>query len=61
MDELNALPVLDRVLREVLRLYAPVSAINRSVEEDTIVPFETPVVDKKGVKRSEIQYVHFVI
>ncbi|KAI0028886.1 cytochrome P450 [Vararia minispora EC-137] len=54
MDELNALPMLDHVLREALRLYAPVSMIDRSVTEDTVIPFGKPFVDKYGVTRTEL-------
>jgi hypothetical protein len=57
MEDLNALPYLDSCLREVLRLYAPVPAAARVVEEDAIIPLDTPIVDKNGVTLSEIQYV----
>lgn len=54
MDELNSLTTLDHVLREVLRLYAPVTALQREVSEDTTIPLGTPVIDKNGVARTEI-------
>jgi cytochrome P450 len=57
MDELNSLPMLDKVLREALRLYAPVSATMRQAAEDTIIPLGKPIVDKNGVSRSELQCV----
>jgi hypothetical protein len=59
MDQLNALPILDQVLREVLRLYAPVATISRIAEQDAVIPLAEPVRDKKGAVRSEILYVHF--
>ncbi|KAI0032675.1 cytochrome P450 [Vararia minispora EC-137] len=55
MDELNALPMLDRVTREVLRLYAPVSMVSRAVTEDTVIPFGKPFTDKHGVARTELR------
>jgi len=55
MDDLNKLPWLDHVLREVLRLYAPVAAVQRTATEDDIIPLEKPVVDKNGVTRTELQ------
>jgi cytochrome P450 len=38
MDELKALPYLDMVIRESLRLYAPVFAVRREVVNDTVLP-----------------------
>lgn len=54
MDELNSLTTLDHVLREVLRLYAPVPTFQRDVMEDHTIPLGTPIVDKHGVTRTEI-------
>lgn len=48
MDELNALPYLDMVLRETLRLHAPVPSTVRVAVEDNILPLGTPVTDRKG-------------
>jgi len=53
-DELNALPYLDAVVRETLRLYAPVAATSRTSAEDCVIPLSEPIVDRKGVKRTEI-------
>ncbi|RXW13391.1 hypothetical protein EST38_g12458 [Candolleomyces aberdarensis] len=48
MDELNSLPYLDSVVRESLRLYAPVPFTQRlSVKED-VIPLSQPFTDKKG-------------
>lgn len=55
-DELNALPYLDAVVRETLRLYAPVAATSRTSPEDCVIPLAEPIVDRKGVKRTEILY-----
>ena len=38
MDELKALPYLDMVIRESLRLYSPAPAVRREVANDTILP-----------------------
>ncbi|KAJ7864182.1 cytochrome P450 [Mycena leptocephala] len=48
MDELNALPYLDCVVRETLRMYAPVPATSRSAFRDDVVPLGTPVTDTRG-------------
>ena len=38
MDELKALPYLDMVIRESLRLYSPVFAARREAVNDTVLP-----------------------
>ncbi|KAJ6588565.1 cytochrome P450 [Mycena capillaripes] len=45
-DALVELPYLDAVVREVLRLYPPVSAMFRESLQDTILPLSTPVDGK---------------
>jgi cytochrome P450 len=57
MDELNALPYLEKVVREVLRLHAPVVGTIRCAMEDTVVPVSKPYVDRFGVERTEIKCV----
>ena len=56
MDDLNALPYLDAVVRETLRVHAAVTAISRSVNKDDVIPLNVPFVDKKGVEHREIRY-----
>ncbi|KAF8513726.1 cytochrome P450 [Hysterangium stoloniferum] len=53
MDELNILPYLDGVVRETLRLYAPVELTARCATKDDIVPLATPFKDRNGVIRNE--------
>ena len=48
MDELNALPYLDAVVRETLRVHAPVPSTMRVATEDDILPLNEPVKDKNG-------------
>ncbi|KXN91996.1 hypothetical protein AN958_11056 [Leucoagaricus sp. SymC.cos] len=55
MDELNALPYLDAVVRESLRFHCPVPAITRVATEDDVLPLHTPVVDKSGKVRNELK------
>ena len=37
-DELKSLPYLDMVVRESLRLYAPVFVVRRVAHKDTVLP-----------------------
>jgi len=48
MDQLNALPYLDRVVRETLRVHAPVPATIRVAMKDDVIPLNIPFVDKLG-------------
>ena len=48
MEELNELPYLDCVVRETLRLHAPVTASSRVPVHDAVVPLATPVKDARG-------------
>jgi len=48
MDELNALPYLDCVVREALRVHPPVVSTGRVATQDDVVPLDTPWTDKYG-------------
>ncbi|KAJ7176232.1 cytochrome P450 [Mycena crocata] len=48
MDELNSLPYLENVMRETMRVHAPVTFINRMAMEDDVLPLSKPYVDAKG-------------
>jgi cytochrome P450 len=54
MDELNALPYLDAVVRETLRIHPPVPGTIRVAMKDIIIPLGKPFVDKKGMVRDGI-------
>ncbi|KAI9452898.1 cytochrome P450 [Lactarius psammicola] len=53
-DQLNALPYLEGVVREVLRLYAPVSATQRIAMHDAEIPLQKPFKDNRGIMQSSI-------
>ena len=57
MDELNALPYLDAVVRETLRLHAPVSMTSRVAMKDDVLPLAIPFTDSKGVIHHEIRWL----
>lgn len=57
MDELQALPYLDLVVREVLRFYAPAPISIRAAANDDEIPLATPIVDRNGKLRHSIPYV----
>ncbi|KAJ7675254.1 cytochrome P450, partial [Mycena rosella] len=48
MDELNALPYLEMVVKESLRVHAPIMFIQRMAMEDDVLPLGTPYIDKAG-------------
>ena len=48
MDTLAALPYLDWVVRESLRLYVPVPMVSRVAMKDDLIPLGTPYVDRQG-------------
>jgi len=49
-DDLMALPYLDAVVRESLRLYAPLNFLLRITQQDTVLPLGTPVKSRDGKK-----------
>ncbi|KAI0357855.1 cytochrome P450 [Trametes cingulata] len=55
MDELMALPYLDMVVRESLRLYAPVPSTMRVATKDDIIPLDTPFVDRDGKVQDHVK------
>jgi hypothetical protein len=57
LEDLNALPYLDQVVREGLRIHAPVASTMRSAAVDDVIPLSAPIRDRKGRIMSEIQYV----
>ena len=59
MDELSALPYLDAVVRETLRIHAPVPATTRVAVQDDILPLSTPVQDKNGKMLDSIRCAAF--
>ena len=48
MDELNALPYLDAVIRETMRLYTPLPSTTRVAHADDVLPLSSPLTDVKG-------------
>ncbi|KAJ7144242.1 cytochrome P450 [Mycena epipterygia] len=54
LDALNSLPYLDKVVREVMRVHAPVVFTRRMAMQDDIIPFGTPYTDTLGVKHESI-------
>ncbi|KIJ41087.1 hypothetical protein M422DRAFT_60506 [Sphaerobolus stellatus SS14] len=54
MDELNALPYLDAVVKETMRLHAAVPYSQRVATQDDVVPLGQPFTDKKGRVKHEI-------
>ncbi|KAF5386765.1 hypothetical protein D9615_002007 [Tricholomella constricta] len=55
MDQLNALPYLDMVVRETMRLHAPVPFTIREATKDDITPLNKPFTDRKGVVHDVIK------
>ncbi|KAH9937781.1 cytochrome P450 [Epithele typhae] len=55
MDDLSALPYLDMVLRETLRLHAPVPLTFRVATKNDVLPFSEPIIDKDGVAHDSFQ------
>lgn len=58
MDVLMAAPLLDKVVRETLRLHSVVAATPREAACDDVVPLKTPIRARDGTMLSEIRQVH---
>jgi cytochrome P450 len=54
LDALNSLPYLDKVVREVMRVHAPVVFTNRMAVRDDVLPLGTPYTDTRGVRHESI-------
>ncbi|KAJ7061693.1 cytochrome P450 [Mycena amicta] len=56
LDALNSLPYLDMVVREVMRLYAPVALTNRVAMKDDVIPLgkDGAYTDLKGVLQESV-------
>ncbi|TFK61485.1 cytochrome P450 [Pluteus cervinus] len=48
MDDLNALPYLDSVIRETLRLFPPQVSALRIATRDDVLPLSKPFTDRRG-------------
>ncbi len=57
MEELAELPYLDSVIRETLRVYAPVTTSLRVAVQDDVLPVSKPFVDRNGLVQNQIRYV----
>ncbi|KAJ3804415.1 cytochrome P450 [Lentinula aff. lateritia] len=53
-EELTALPYLDAVCRETLRLYTPASAVTRRARQDAIIPLLKPIIGLDGTQIHEV-------
>lgn len=54
-DILNALPYLDRFVRELLRLDPPLHQVVRTAAVDCVVPLGKPILGRDGTMMSEIR------
>ncbi|KAJ7458475.1 cytochrome P450 [Mycena latifolia] len=52
---LNALPYLDCVVKETLRVHAPVTGTSRIAVRDDVVPLGTPVTDSDGTVHESLR------
>ncbi|KAI0768801.1 cytochrome P450 [Trametes elegans] len=54
MEELSAFPYLDGVVRETLRLHAPVTMLIREAKKDDALPVSEPYTDRFGKVHTDI-------
>ncbi|KAI0267583.1 cytochrome P450 [Russula aff. rugulosa BPL654] len=55
MEQLSSLPYFEGVVREALRLYAPVPETWRIAMHDAEIPLQRPFTDKEGVSRGTVR------
>ncbi|KAI0072596.1 cytochrome P450 [Panus rudis PR-1116 ss-1] len=53
-DALFSLPYLEAVCREALRLYSPLTTMNKVAREDIVLPFSTPIRGEDGSMMTEV-------
>ncbi|KAJ7611336.1 cytochrome P450 [Roridomyces roridus] len=66
MDQLNSLKYLESVVRETLRLRAPVISATRMAMRDDVLPLSKPYIDRRGNTHQELlmprgQVIHIPI
>ncbi|SJL04938.1 uncharacterized protein ARMOST_08309 [Armillaria ostoyae] len=54
IDEMNALPYLDWVIRETLRVNPPVPSLARVAGKDDVIPLRQPLKDTRGTSHDSI-------
>jgi cytochrome P450 len=57
MEELNALPYLENVVREALRVHTPLVSVRRQALVDDVLPLSIPYTDLNGVIHESIPCV----
>ncbi|KAL1745738.1 cytochrome P450 [Schizophyllum fasciatum] len=53
-DELEAMPYLDAVCRETLRLFPPIPQLLRMTRKDVVMPFSSPIMGRDGHAMSDV-------
>ncbi|KAF8202807.1 cytochrome P450 [Mycena galopus ATCC 62051] len=66
MEELNSLPYLEQVVRETMRVHAPLVNTQRMAMEDDVLPLSNPYIDKEGKSHNSLlipagQMIHIPI
>ncbi|CAK5266338.1 unnamed protein product [Mycena citricolor] len=54
MEELDAFPFLENVLRETMRLYSPAVSTQRAAIADDVLPLSKPYIDRQGVRHDSL-------